>query len=273
MGKIRVRTLGDEDLEKKQKKEIKKRAETKKVAKVEVVEKPESEEIKKQEASNVSKVSKGKEKQPTENRKPKTENRKVSRSKHYQTIAKLIDKNKIYSLKEGLELLPKLQRAKFDETVEMHLNFTETGISATLTLPHGTGKQIKVAIVDDALIKNIEMGKIDFDVLLAEPQMMPKLAKVARILGPKGLMPNPKNGTIAANPEEAAKKFKSGQLTVKSESKFPIMHLSVGKVSFGEKKLLENIKTVFSSLPKSKIKSAVLKSTMSPSIKLNLSDL
>src|SRR5690606_26334359 len=160
--------------------------------------------------------------------------------------------------------------AKFDETVELHINTTEPGISGQLKLPHGTGKEIKVAIVDDAVLAEIEKGKMNFDILIAAPQMMPKLAKVARVLGPKGLMPNPKNGTISENPEEAAKKFLGGQMSVKTENKVPVIHLAVGKISFEDDKLSENIKTVGSAIKRDRIKKIVLKSTMSPAIRLTI---
>ena len=91
------------------------------------------------------------------------------------------------------------------------------------------------------MIKNIESGKIDFDILDRNPDTMPKLAKVARVLGPRGLMPNPKNGTVTPKPEEIAKKFEGGQFNFKTEAKFPLLHLTVGKISFGDKKLTENI--------------------------------
>ncbi len=144
-----------------------------------------------------------------------------------------------------------MKRTKFDETVELHINTIETGVSGSLTLPHGTGKATRVTIADvtqdekavDDLIKNIEAGKIDFDVLVATPPTMPKLAKVARVLGPRGLMPNPKNGTVTAKPDDIANKFAGGQFNYKTEAKFPILHLAVGKLSFGDKKLEENITT------------------------------
>jgi len=255
MGKIRVKTLGDEELEKKEKKEAKKRTEQKKSVKTAVEE-------------TVEVANKPIDKPKTE--KKKTDNGK-SHSKHYQTVAKMVDKKKVYSLSEALELLPKLKLSKFDETVELHLNTAEAGISGILNLPHGTGKKIRIAIADENLIKEIEKGQINFDILIAEPSMMPKLARSARVLGPRGLMPNPKNGTISANPEQTAKKFEAGEIRFKTEAKTPIIHLSVGKLSFGGKKLLENIKTVFAAIPAGKIKSAALKSTMSPGIKINIS--
>ncbi|MDO8658478.1 MAG: hypothetical protein Q7K55_07080 [Candidatus Levybacteria bacterium] len=294
MGKIRVKTLGIEEEEKQQKKEAKKKADTKKtrlqssvgqIDKVETVEKPEEEEIIKQEVEKapsvrqvqdkqVSKVSETEEKETKKTVKKEkfAKNKKQSRSQKYQTVVKMVDKNKTYPLKEALELLPKLKISSFDETVELHINTIETGISGNLTLPHGTGKKTRVAIADDAIIAAIEKGKIDFDVLLASPQMMPKLAKVARILGPKGLMPNPKNGTISQKPEDLIKKYEAGQVGFKTEAKTPIIHLSVGKLSFGDKKLLENVKTAINTIQVNKIKNVTLKSTMSPGIKINFNE-
>jgi large subunit ribosomal protein L1 len=167
-------------------------------------------------------------------------------------------------------MLEKLKRSKFDETVELHINTIETGVSGNTTLPHGTGKQIRVAIADDDLLAKVAAGKIDFDVLLANPTMMPKLARVAKILGPRGLMPNPKNATLVKDPEKAIEAFKKGQMNFKTEAKAPIMHLTVGKMSFGSKKLSENIETLIDAIKKEKIRNVTLKSTMSPGIKIQL---
>ncbi len=169
-----------------------------------------------------------------------------------------------------MELLEKLQRNKFDETVELHLNTVSTGIFGNVTLPHGTGKKTRVAIANDGLIAEIEKGIINFDILLAAPDLMPKLARVAKVLGPRGLMPNPKNGTITQNPEEVIKKYEGGQISFKTEAKSPIMHLTVGKMSFGVKKLTENIESMLKAVKKSNIANATLKSTMSPGIKLKI---
>ena len=145
-----------------------------------------------------------------------------------------------------------------------------TGISGQITLPHGTGKQTRVAIADEKLIAEIEKGIINFDVLVAEPQMMAKLAKVAKILGPRGLMPNPKNGTITPKPEEVAKKYAGGQINFKTEAKAPIMHLTVGKISFGASKLTDNIEALIAAIKKANIVNATLKSTMSPGLKIKI---
>jgi len=198
------------------------------------------------------------------------------KSASYQKVATLVDKNKTYKLAEALVLLNQIKRAKFDETVELHINTTEKGISGSLTLPHGTGKSIRVVIANQSsdptqveeLVKKIESGKIEFDVLIATPDTMPKLARVARVLGPRGLMPNPKNGTVTTKPDDVAKKFEGGQFNFKTESKFPILHLAVGKISFGDQKLSDNIKTAVKAVNTKNIKNVTLKSTMSPGLKI-----
>lgn len=190
-----------------------------------------------------------------------------SDSKRHQSNEKSVDKNKNYPLEEAVDMLKGFKKSKFDETVELHLNVTESGINGQVSLPHGTGKKLKIRVADDALIEEVSAGKVDFDILIAKPEMMPKLAKIARVLGPRGLMPNPKNGTVTQNPDEVIEKLSAGQVGYKTESKTPVIHLSVGKVSFEKNKIEENIKTIVNSIGASKIKQAVLKSTMSPAIK------
>src|SRR5581483_5512480 len=249
MGKIRVKSFGDETVEQEEQKKAKKRQEAKKVGKapglkggerINVVG-PTEEEL---EAMAVTPEPSAAE-EPKEEKKAKKQQKKTksksTRSKKYKEVKTQVDRSKTYRLSDALELLPKVKLSKMDETVELHLNTIDKGISGNVTLPHGTGKKTRVAIADDKLIADVEKGVIAFDVLVAAPQMMPKLAKVARVLGPKGLMPNPKNGTVSQNPEEVVKKFEGGQMSYKTESKFPIIHLTVGKLSFGDKKLTENI--------------------------------
>lgn len=280
MGKIRVRTLGDE-AEEQQKKEAKKRAEEKRI------------EAAKQTAANTAaaeeagtvvepRIEAEAEAKAPEKKKvvKKQTKREKAHSSKYLAKAQILDKNKAYKLAEAVKLLPELTMAKFDETVELHINTTES-VSGQMNLPHGTGKQTRVAIINpgedaqaaDTMIKDIESGKIDFDVLIATPDAMPRLARVARVLGPRGLMPNPKNGTVTPKPEETAKKFAGGQMNFKTEAKFPILHLVVGKVSFGNEKLEENIKTALKIVDTKKIKNATLKSTMSPGIRLDMASL
>lgn len=195
--------------------------------------------------------------------------KKKTQSKKYIYNKGLVDKDILYPLIKAIEILKKFKLGTFDETVELHINVKEKGVTGQVVLPHGTGKTVRIKIVDDAVIADIEKGMLDFDVLVAHPQMMPKLARVARVLGPRGLMPNPKNGTITINPEEIIKKLQGGQITYKTEPQFPIIHLTVGKVSFEEVKLQQNVKTVLDSIGAGKISAAIIKSTMSPAIRLN----
>ncbi len=268
MGKIRVKTIGVEDEEQKNQAQAKKRAEAKKLEAKKADVSPED--VTTQPASSAKAPAAKEEKKPMV-KKQKGGVQKKTRSEKYKAASKLVDKTKTYTLKEALELLPKLKVASFDETVELHINTTETGLSGTISLPHGTGKQVRVVIADDGVIEKIQSGKIDFDILVSTPQMMPKLARVAKVLGPKGLMPNPKNGTVTDKPEEVAKKFAGGQMRYKTEAKNPIMHVMVGKVSFGASKLSENISTMLSAVGVGKMKKVTLKSTMSPAIQLDFS--
>ncbi|HUQ85817.1 MAG TPA: hypothetical protein VM077_05830 [Candidatus Limnocylindrales bacterium] len=285
MGKIRVKTIGIEEDEKKEKKEAKARAEAKRIEAAKKQGAAEKEAKETNDSSKSAETTKDKndvaegEKKAKKTKKEKFSTKKANpHSTKYITVAKLIDKNKTYKLTEALVILPKLKTAKFDETVELHINTHEKGVSGNLTLPHGTGKKAKIEIADHAsdakhveeLVKKIEGGNIDFDILIATPETMVHLAKVARYLGPRGLMPNPKNGTVSPKPLEAIKKFEGGQINFKTEAKASIIHLSVGKLSFDEKKLNENIKAVLQAVQSKNIKNVTLKSTMSPGIKITI---
>ncbi len=199
-------------------------------------------------------------------------------SKRYKENASLVDDTQTYSLSKALEILAQMKKAKFDETVELHINTTDKGLSGNITLPYGTGKQTKFAIINpaknpkaaDDLIAEIQSGKINFDILIATPDAMQRLGKVAKVLGPRGLMPNPKAGTISAKPEEAAEKYAGGQINFKTESKLPLLHLTVGKISFGKDKLEENIKEAIKAVQPKNIKNAIIKSTMSTGIRIQI---
>lgn len=270
MGKIRVKTFGDEEEEKKEQQRLERKKEAKKAAKKE----EKQEEVKTEEAvESVKQEPAEGEKTLEEPKREKKEFKKEQKEFHsqkYQQIANLVDKTKVYSLSEALEILEKLQRRSFDETVELHINTPSTGISGSVTLPNGTGKKTRVAVADDKLIAEIEKGIINFDILVASPDLMPKLARVAKVLGPRGLMPNPKNGTITPNPEEVAKKYEGGQINFKTEAKSPIMHLTVGKMSFGKEKLSQNIDAFINAVKKQNIVNLTLKSTMSPGVKIKI---
>ncbi|MBI4084877.1 MAG: 50S ribosomal protein L1 [Candidatus Levybacteria bacterium] len=283
MGKIRVKTIGDETEEKKSREARSRLSGARSFASQDSARQKEAREL-----AEAKKVKESKE-QPFDSAqgkeeakgKKKTYRKKPSgptRSKKYQEVVTLVDKAKTYPLSEALVFLPKLKLSQFDETVELHINTTEAGVSGSLTLPHGTGKKMRVIIANpsqdpqglDALIKKIEAGTIDFDVLIATPDAMPRLAKVAKFLGPRGLMPNPKAGTVSPKPEEIAKKFEAGQVNFKTEAKAPIIHITVGKVSFGGEKLAQNIKAIIDSLQSNKVKNITLKSTMSPGMKIDI---
>jgi len=198
----------------------------------------------------------------------KTKKAKV-RSKRYKQIRAKIDKNKKYKSEEAVDIVLELATASFDESVEVHMVLTDK-LNGEVDLPYGTGKKQKIVICDDALLAKIEKNQLDFDVLIASPKMMPKLAKFARILGPKGLMPSPKSGTISENPEEVVKKMNAGSTRFKSEPKAPLMHFSIGKKSFGKEKLLANLKAFLVSVKRPNIVSVTIASTMGPSLKLDL---
>ena len=208
------------------------------------------------------------------------------RGKKYQEVAKLIEKGKVYNLKEAIELATKTSPVKFDASIEAHVRLSvdprqaDQNIRTTVVLPNGNGKTVKVAVFapldeckkataagadiaeDEEFLKKLEKGTIDFDVLISTPAYMPKLGKFARLLGPKGLMPNPKAGTVTTDIEKAVKEAKAGKVEYRVD-KQSIVHIGLGKVSFGADKLLENANTFFDSLKSQKpasVKGAFVKS-------------
>ncbi|HVE80586.1 MAG TPA: 50S ribosomal protein L1 [Candidatus Dormibacteraeota bacterium] len=229
--------------------------------------------------------------------KPNPKNR---HGKNYLAVSELIDKTKQYDLSEAVELAKKTSKVKFDATVELHVNLgvdpkqADQMVRASVVLPAGTGKQARVAVLatankhaeakkaeadiisDGDLLEQIEKGKLDFDVLIATPDMMPKLGKVAKVLGPRNLMPNPKSGTVTTNIESAVLQAKAGKIEFRVD-KQSIVHAPVGKVSFKEEDLLANIKEVVNGILKAKpsstkgsyIKAISLTTSMGPGIKLD----
>jgi large subunit ribosomal protein L1 len=217
--------------------------------------------------------------------------------KRLNEVAKLVDKNKIYSLVEAVVLVKETAKAKFDETVEVHVRLgidpkqSDQIVRGTVSLPHGIGKTRKVAVLakgekqkeaeiagadivgSDDLIESISKGNIDFDILVATPDVMKDLSKVAKILGPKGLMPNPKSGTVTFDIGSTVKELKKGRVEYKNDS-FGIIHIPVGKASFDKEKLADNIKVLVEAILKAKpssskgqyVKSISISSTMGPGI-------
>lgn len=285
MGKVRIAKLGNEEQEKKLAKRAEARRQTKKSKKEHVegvglkggerVAVVEGTQIKDEYKKLVEEVEEGV--APGEKKVSKKSKKVKVRSKRYQEIATMVDKNKQYPLSDATKLVKQTSMTRFDGTVELHINLNPLALGdkkemrGSVNLPHGTGKQVRVVIADDAIASDIEAGKINFDILVAHPSMMPRLAKVARILGPKGLMPNPKTGTVTPDPEKRAKELSQGQVNFKTEPDQPIIHMSVGKVSFEEKKLSDNVKAVLDAVGRGKIARATLSATMGPGVKVNTS--
>ena len=225
-------------------------------------------------------------------------------TKNRKDKSKNIDLSKVYNPIEAIKILKENSYVKFNETLEISINLkidtekTDQNIRGVLNLPKGTGKKIIIAVIakgdkakealdsgadivgDEDLISNISSGKIDFDKLIATPDMMPNISKVAKILGPKGLMPNPKLGTVSQDIANSVKNAKSGQIQYKND-KAGIVHAGIGKLDFNENDLLENLKAFYESIHKSKpdtvkgsfIKKVTIASTMGFGLQINASEL
>lgn len=192
------------------------------------------------------------------------------RSVKYKDAKKKIEPGKTYTIESAIKLVKETSYSKFDGTMEAHLVLKKAGISAQVTLPHAAGREKKVEIASDETIEKLKAGKIDFDILIATPVMMPKLVPFARLLGPKGLMPNPKNGTLVTDPKKA-NSFSAGSVTLKTEKEAPLIHTVVGKNSQKDEEIADNLKAIFKALGGDKqIVRAFIKSTMSPSVKVQL---
>lgn len=265
MGKIRTRILGFEDLEKEQKEASKRRAAEKKMSKdssaVEKEEDAEEVEAKAKEVASQKKAKKAE--KPVSKAKP--------RSKKHQAAVAQVESDREYSLDDAVALLKKASYTAFPSTFELHINTKDSGLKGEIQLPHSAGKSVRVAILDDALLEKIENGVIEFDVLLSHPSYMPKLAKFARVLGPKGLMPSPKTGTITTNPEEVAKKYAGGMMRWKGESKFPLVHQMIAKADQDDVEIVENAKAFIAQVGKAQVKEIYMTTTMGPSVKIELS--
>lgn len=231
--------------------------------------------------------------------KPVTRSILERRGKNYRKVAEKVEAKKLYSLDEAIALATETNPAKFDASVEVHVRLgvdprqADQNIRATVSLPHGTGKTVRVAVFapesehaaaktagadvigDEAFLAQLDKEVLDFDILVATPQYMPKLGKYARLLGPRGLMPNPKSGTVATDVAKAVAEAKAGKVEYRVD-KQAIVHLAVGKVSFGADKVTENAKAFFESLTAQKpssikgayVKSITVSSSMGPGIKV-----
>ena len=225
----------------------------------------------------------------------------MKRGKRYQEAAKLVDSTREYEAKEALELIEKMPKPKFDETVELHVKLgvdskhADQQVRGTVVLPHGTGKSLRVLVfakgdkaqeAKDAgadfvgaeeLVPKIEKENwFDYDVIVATPDMMGVIGRLGKVLGPKGLMPNPKSGTVTMDVTKAISEIKSGKVEYRLD-KTNIIHVGIGKVSFGAEKLAENYQTLMDAVIKAKpaaakgqyIRSVALATTMGPSVYVN----
>jgi large subunit ribosomal protein L1 len=231
--------------------------------------------------------------------KPVTRSKLERRSKNYREVAGKVEADKVYGLQEAVAMAIATSPVKFDATLEAHFRLgvdprqADQNIRATVSLPAGTGKTVRVAVFapidmakkaaaagadiaeDEEFLKQLDKGQLDFDVLISTPQYMPKLGKYARLLGPKGLMPNPKAGTVSNDIEKAVKEAKGGKIEYRVD-KQAIIHVGLGKVSFGVDKLMENLNAFLESLKSQKpasikgqfVKSAYISTTMGPGIKI-----
>lgn len=235
--------------------------------------------------------------------KPKQTQRVTSKldrsSKGYKKSAELIEKGKVYGLSEALDLATKTSHVKFDATVELHVRLgvdprqADQNLRDTVVLPAGTGKTVRVAVFadgddvaaakkagadiagSDEFLQQLDKGKIDFDILIATPKLMAKLGKYARVLGPKGLMPNPKSGTVTSDVAKAVTESKAGRVEYRVDST-GIVHVGIGKVSFGAEKLNQNAKVLLASIKSNKpssikgsyVQSVFITTSMGPSIKV-----
>lgn len=224
-----------------------------------------------------------------------------SHSKRFKEAEKNLDKDKSYNFSEAISILKKLPKVKFDETVEvnLHLNVdpknSDQLVRGTVILPHGTGKKVRVAVFckgehekqakesgadfvgADDLIDKVAKGFLDFDRAIATPEMMKDLSKLGKVLGPKGLMPSPKAGTVTNNIASAIKEVKAGKIEFKTDKQAGI-HVGIGKISFAENQLVENATTLMESIQSLRpasvkgifLKSVSLTTTMGPGLKIAL---
>lgn len=219
-------------------------------------------------------------------KKQKPGKRTKVRSKKYQESLEKVERAKAYPLNEAVEHAKEVSYTKFDGTLEIHLNTNQKNLRGLVTLPFSAGKKLNVLafgegatdsgadiVGTDEIIEAIGKGKIDFDVVVTTPLWMPKLAKAAKVLGPRGLMPNPKSGTITDNLKKAVLELQSGKTEYKTEKAANVMHLGIGKVSQSSDEVSQNIKILITTIGKSRITKATLSPTMGVGVKLDLSSI
>ena len=190
------------------------------------------------------------------------------RGKAYQKVRKMVDPNKLYALKDAVKLVKEVSLSKFDGKIEAHVTVLDIGNVGEIVFPHLELGSKKIIILNDAVLAEIKEGKINFDIVIATPVTMPKLLPFAKLLGPRGLMPNPKNGTLTDKPEEAVKKLSVAKTVIKTEKKAPVVHIVIGKVSQDVKEIEANVEELIKVVKAQKIKKLALCPTMGPSVKI-----
>ncbi len=197
--------------------------------------------------------------------------KKAAHSKKYLAVKKKIDSKKLYDLPEAIKLAKDTHLAKFVGKIEAHIMTTLTpGTVGEIVFPHLEQASKKIVVANDAVIAELKEGKVNFDILVSTPTVMTKLLPFARLLGPRGLMPNPKNGTLTDDTAGALKKLSVAKLVVKTEKSAPVIHMVVGKLDQAEKELVANLEELIKVINPTKIKKLVLSSTMGPGIKVKL---
>lgn len=226
---------------------------------------------------------------------------KIKKSKRYQALVKDFDKLKALKIEDAVKVIKEKAKAKFVESFDVSFSLAvdkskpDSVLRTTVDLPNGNGKKIKIAVIcpndkieeaksagadiagSEDLIETINSGKIDFDVLVSTPDMMSKVGKLGKVLGPKGIMPNPKYGTVSSNIKKAVTDIKKGKVEIRCD-KDGNLNLSIGRVNFEDKKIIENFKSVYDTIEKEKptglkgnyIKGVFVTNTMGPSVKLSL---
>lgn len=195
-----------------------------------------------------------------------------TRSQRYQAARGQVDRTISYPVDQAIEMVKKTSYSKFEGTITAHLNLAPKREfkNVEVAMPHSTGKDIVVAIANEEVLENLQSGVINFDVLLATPETMPKLAKYARLLGPRGLMPNPRNGTVTSDPETKKASLQGGTVSVKAEKSAPLMHVRVGKTKQATEQVAGNIEALLKALGPGAVVKLTLSATMSPGVKVQL---